>query len=448
MEINEKFNPSLVEGWIGIVYCLSIDMISSTEAALKRTKEEQNRFNKFLVKQIVPHIENLGLKDALIQFTGDGWLVMIQKEKKIPALCCLAVILSRQFQEEMSKLTGININNISPLRLAISWGVDMCVELPDRRKHWVGDSARRAVRASGCCYPNEIIIDYSVTSGILQDFKIDPVNIEKRQASGLAKKMEEDLHLYSIIELTPTMREDLVNPECFIYTLNVIGKTIEAENLLNYVSEKLTEKTAMSNADKDKLLKQRNLLLARVPNYSIAKQFMNTILADGLTPNVFTYNAIIEQSPDYETAKSWMDKMKESSVKPNIISYKHLLEKISDYQTANEIFEEMENKNISPDINVYNILISKAPSYNIAKTLLDELNKKKIPTNFLTYNTLIEKTQNFNDAKYLMDEMEQNGIPPNVMTYNLLLKRVANYDEASELMSEIEKRGISTDIVF
>src|SRR5574337_726134 len=126
------------------VYCLFIDLIGSTKASMNITSSRLDLFNKSLVEQIKPHLEKLGLLEALIKFTGDGWLLLTDDVEKILPLCCLATIMSKRFQQEMSQKTEISVDKIPTLRLAICAGRDISVELPDGRNDWVGDSARRS----------------------------------------------------------------------------------------------------------------------------------------------------------------------------------------------------------------------------------------------------------------------------------------------------------------
>ena len=65
------------------VYCLCIDMVGSTLSGLKLSTAQFDRFNRALVKQIEPHIDKLELKDALLKFTGDGWLLMTNEGKRV-----------------------------------------------------------------------------------------------------------------------------------------------------------------------------------------------------------------------------------------------------------------------------------------------------------------------------------------------------------------------------
>ena len=72
------------------VYCLSIDLIGSTNSGLKFATSVLDNFNKSLVQQIKPHLEKLGLIHVLLKFTGDGWLLMTENCDDVPALCCLS----------------------------------------------------------------------------------------------------------------------------------------------------------------------------------------------------------------------------------------------------------------------------------------------------------------------------------------------------------------------
>ncbi|GAG37517.1 unnamed protein product, partial [marine sediment metagenome] len=205
-----EYSPE--ENSVGFVFCLSIDLIGSTEASLKLTTQKLDRFNISLVEQIQPYLKRLELTDASTKFTGDGWLVMTEKGKKVPALCCLATIMANRFQDEMSQKTEIAKDNIPSLRLAICSGRDIRVELPDGHKDWVGDSARKAVRASGYCMPDEILIDESVRSWVLRDFNIKSSNVEQRPPEYRPKRMEEYFTLYVLGELKPEVAVDSETP--------------------------------------------------------------------------------------------------------------------------------------------------------------------------------------------------------------------------------------------
>ena len=368
-----EYSPE--ENSVGFVFCLSIDLIGSTEAGLKLTTQRLDSFNISLVNQIRPHLEKLGLTDASTKFTGDGWLVMTEKGKKVPALCCLATIMANRFQDEMSQKTGIAKDNIPSLRLAICSGRDIRVELPDGRKDWVGDSARKAVRASGYCMPNEILIDGSVRSWVLRDFNIKSANVEQRPPEYRPKRMEEYFTLHVLGELKPEVAVDSEAPEYFVYTLGVIGKVKEAQMVGKQVSERLGDKASkLGIAETEALqaiLQSWNRLMASLPDYSSALEILKSIQAAGLDPDVVTYSTLINKAPDYDTAKAWVDTMQKEGIQPDVVTYNTLINKAPDYDTAKAWVDTMQKEGIQPDVVTYNTLFSKDLSRKSADDILE-----------------------------------------------------------------------------
>jgi len=70
---------------VKLVYCLCMDLIDSTKAGLEFITAKLDHFNISLVEQIRPHLIKLGLDDAMLKFTGDGWLLMTHEADKVPA---------------------------------------------------------------------------------------------------------------------------------------------------------------------------------------------------------------------------------------------------------------------------------------------------------------------------------------------------------------------------
>ena len=317
-----------------LVFCLSIDLIGSTTAGLELITQKLDKFNISLVNQIKPHLEKLDLTDAVIKFTGDGWLVMTEEPKKAPGLCCLATIMANRFQEEMSEKTGIAINKIPSIRLAICLGRDISVQLPDGRKDWVGDSARRATRVSGCCYPNEILIDEPVRYSIFRDFDVKPINIKQRPIEYQPKKMEENLTLCILGKLKIEEIGDSETPEYFVYTLNVLGEKEDATTAIKKVSENLENKATKLDITGDKayqrILRSWNRLMASISDYSIALDILKSIQNAGLAPNVITHNTLINKAPDYEIAVGWLDMMQKNDIQPDVITFNTLINKAPD----------------------------------------------------------------------------------------------------------------------
>ena len=211
------------------VYCLYIDLIGSTKAGLARTTQQNDNFNEALVTQIQQDLQALELENGVLKFTGDGWLLMTSNTDQVQALCCLALIQSRLFRTEMARLTGTTLETIPPLRLTICTGRDVSVKLPDGRLDWVGDSARRANRAFGFCRrpPDaasacEVLLDWGVQAVVVRDFKTERLPSSRKSET---KPSEEAVDLYQLKELRPEAGAQSNAPQCFVYTMGVLGMT-------------------------------------------------------------------------------------------------------------------------------------------------------------------------------------------------------------------------------
>ena len=448
MERHHKREYSEEVSSADLVFCLCIDLIGSTSFMLGLTTPQQDRFNRSLVNQIRRHLKKLELTDCLVKFTGDGWLVMTDKRPtKVQALCCLATIMANKFQEEMSKKTGILVDKIPPLRLAICSGRDVCVELPPGNKDWVGDSARRATRASGWCKENEIVINDSVREITFHDFLITLITEKDHDKPD---KWEEDFIVHSLGELRLEAAEDSEAPECFVITLETIGKIEEAKKLGLKASERLEHKASKLGIDemeRQKILRNWNRLMASVPDYSSACKILSGIQAAGLKPDIFTYNTLIKKAPDYEEAKVLVGTMRGEGIKPDVVTYSELVDKAPDYNEAKALVSTMRGEGVQPNVFTCSTLVKKAPDYDEAKTLVDLMRKEGITPNVVTYSELVDKAPDYNEAKVLVDKMREEGTPPNVFTYNTLIKKAPDYEEAKALMDTMQKEGIQYDIV-
>jgi tetratricopeptide (TPR) repeat protein len=433
------------------VYCLSIDMIGATECGLKFTTREFDRFNRRLVEQIKPHLEKLHLAGALLKFTGDGWLLMIHEVEQVPALCCLAVIMANGFQDEMSQLTGIAIGRIPPLRLAICAGQDTYVVLPDGRKDWVGDSARRAIRASGYCFPNEILIDEPVRYIVFRDFYVETTDFKQRAPEYQPKRMEEDLSVHVLGEPKPEAAADSEAPEYFVYTLSVIGKTREAQIVAERVSERLGDEVSKLGlaemAARQRILRSWNRIMAGLPDYSSAIHMLKGIRDAELAPDVVTYNILINKAPDHDGAKAWVDTMREEGIRLNVVTYNTLIKKAPDYDTARAWVDTMREEGVQPDVVTYNASIDKAPDYDTARAWVDMMRKEGVQHSVVTYDILIKKAPDYDTARAWTDAMREEGIQPDVVTYNTLIKKAPDYDAARAWLDTMRREGIEPSVV-
>ncbi|MCH8086630.1 MAG: hypothetical protein IIC81_02135, partial [Chloroflexi bacterium] len=209
----------------------------------------------------------------------------------------------------------------------------MRVELPDGSSDWVGDSARRAVRAGKCCSPNEILVSEPVRDIVLRDFAHESANVEQRPLDQQLKEGEEAFTLYVLGKLKLEAATELGAFECYVYTLDVIGEKEEAA--------------------------------------AAAPQWAEAMRREGIQPDVVTYNTLISKAPSYETAEAWVETMRREGIQPNVVTYNTLISKAPDYPTAMGLLETMRDEGIQPNVVTYNTLISKATSYDTAKAWVE-----------------------------------------------------------------------------
>jgi tetratricopeptide (TPR) repeat protein len=427
-----------------------MDLIDSTKAGLEFSTAKLDHFNISLVEQIRPHLIKLGLDDAVLKFTGDGWLLMTHEADKVPALCCMALIMATRFQLEMSQITGVDINNVPPLRLAICSGRDIRVELPDGHIDWVGDSARRAVRSSSCCIPNEILIDEPVRYHVLRDFRIKPADIEQRQQEKNHMKMEEDFTLYVLGELNPDVAAESAAPEYFVYTLGTIGKVKEASMAAQKVAKRLSSDVTKLKITEKKALQKNwrrwHQLIASVPDYSSALMVLGSIQASGLTPDIVTYSMLINKAPDYKAAQEVVNNIRKKEVKLSAAIYNALMEKSHDYNTAIDWFKDMNSEGIKPNAVTYNALIEKSPDYETATKWLDTMIAEDVKPNVVTYTILVKKAPSYKEAKSLAYKMRAKGIQPNLITYTTLISKAPTYQKAKAWIDKMCEVGIQPSI--
>ncbi len=291
-----------------LTLCLAMDLKASTKSGLALSSRKIDRFNLALVNHISPQLERVQLDHAVVKFTGDGWLVMSDDQEDAARLCCLAMIMARSFGDDIHRETGIELNSIPAMRLAVCWGRDIPVTLHTGQRDFVGSSVRHAVRACQFCEDNEILIDDTVKNWVAHDFVTRRADLEDRFLAVPNAKREEELSLHVLEELRPDAANDPDAPVYFVNTLAVIGRAVEAERLASKISDNLL-RAAGAVANHDTLLSQWNALLASNLDYDTAREVLNNLRLAGLRPDVHTYKALIEKGIDTRSQSKWMERM-------------------------------------------------------------------------------------------------------------------------------------------
>ena len=204
--------------------CLCIDLKRSTSTGLALSTTKFDQFNLALVRQLGPHLTTVGLEDALVKFTGDGWLIMSDETDMVDRFCCLALIMGHRFRDEIAESAKIDLDKVPPLRIAIGHGRDLPITLPDGSRDYVGDSVRRAVRACQFCHDNEILIDGTTYDWVHHDFEASHVDVPARQEEHPSAKMEEIRTLFRLTALKVESAEESDAPGHLVSTLNILGQ--------------------------------------------------------------------------------------------------------------------------------------------------------------------------------------------------------------------------------
>ncbi|MHB8841227.1 MAG: hypothetical protein ACYC56_05475 [Candidatus Aquicultor sp.] len=424
-----------------LVYCLSMGMVESNSSDREASKSRHDRFNVLLAEQIKSHSEGLGLTDVLLKFNGDVWLLMTDKAQNLAVFSCLATIMAESFQPHTAQATGIAVENVPSLRLSICSGRDRFIELPDGRKDWVGDSARRALSASAYCHPNEVLLDDPSRHQVLDVFESTPADIQSRTLSERTKQLEEGFVAYTLGAIKVEQAAESHAPENFVYTFGATGKMDEAARVAQRVAERLVDEAKGAVVAE---MPGWNRLIASLLDYASAVKVLPSIQVAGLTPDLATYNALIAKA-DFGEGRSLLDAVQKEGIKPNCATYNALISK-ADFDTAVSLFEAMQKEGIKPDLATYNGIIPKAPDFDTIQPWFERMLAENIQPGVVIYNTLITKSPDHDTAGFWFKKLLDEGIQPNIITYNALIAKAPNYGTASYWLEAILEDSIQSNL--
>jgi tetratricopeptide (TPR) repeat protein len=386
-----------------------------------------------LVDQLSPHLEAMELEHAIVKFTGDGWLVMSDEQEDAAKLCCLAMVMASNFQAEISSKAGISMENIPSMRLALCWGRDIQVTLRGGQRDFVGNSVRRAVRASQLCQDNEILIDDTVRTWVAHDFIASKVDVDERLEQNRTAKMEEDLTLYVLQSLRNESAQDMDAPVYFVKTLGLLGCEQEADDLVNRISDSLLHRAP--HQDPSELLSRWNALLTTQVDYDTARELLNDMRRAGLHPDVRTYNALIEKSQDYRQESRWLQSMQQQGIQPDVTTYNTLLKSAGGETYVERRLQKMEADGIKPDSETLRILVSTAENAEIAARWTERMERQGVKPDAATMETLIQKADSFDTAKFWLERLMSEGYEPSEPAFIAVFAKDVTQIPADDLLS-------------
>lgn len=438
------------------VTCLYVDMVSSTENLLKLKEYERARFYRALVRQIEPHITALGLSDAVVKFTGDGWLIMVHNPADVEALLCLGLLFSRRFRTEMAGMTGRPAADIPALRIAAGFGRDLQVSTPPGQRDWVGDSARRAARLADCCFDDEFLVSQQLVDSTHLDFTFEFVDLSARPPERRPKHSEEDVAAVRLTGIRGVVSSTSDAPYTYVYTLGVLGDTPTAERIAVAASAAIVSQVSMSEGDAgsapaeniaiEQLRESLYQLIRSVPAWDVALRLFDG-LPDDVRLTTGAFNALLKRADDWTSIQWVVQKMNDNGVLADDITYTVMINKARDYVQAVDVFRSMERAGVPPTTYTFTTLVAKAPTYQTARKWVDMMKAGGFEPNVVTLTAVMAKAPNYKTAVRVFKEMRALNIEPNEFAYSILIRQSPDYRHALDWLRKLRDTGHEADVV-
>lgn len=415
------------------VVTLCVDMIGSTREGLDMSTVNFDWFNQSLPTQFKRHVDGLGLAppNVLIKFGGDGWLVMSSSEHDLVfELCTLALIMRDRFQLDMRELTQGALA-IPKLRIAICVGRDIHVSIPGGGSDWVGDSARLAVRASGYCFPNEILVNDGVRLSVERDFSFRETNL--KDPTRTKPKAEEQLQKLFVLENDKGVaREGPRIRACYSYLNSVLGRVERVE-------------TPEDGGGAQELLRQWGKLFARLPDYDSMEQMVRKMRSSGLELSVVFYNMLINRAPDYARALDWNSEIKKYNLQADVITFTTLIKRSLDFATAQQWWGCMKEAGIAPNLITFNTFLQKAEQHADIGAIVREMADSRVKPNRDTGYILLVKDAGYAVLRCWLLSLLEAGLKPDRRFAHKLISKLDSLRDGIDALELLGAHGLTLD---
>jgi tetratricopeptide (TPR) repeat protein len=134
-----------------------------------------------------------------------------------------------------------------------------------------------------------------------------------------------------------------------------------------------------------------NQITALCPTFGLAHNALILMTAAGVTPNVVTFNTLMDKAKDYASAQGVIDKMTAAGVAPNVVTFNTLMDKAKDYASAQRVIDKMTAAGVAPDVVTFTTLMDKAKDYASAQGVIDKMTAAGVAPNVFTFSTLFSK---------------------------------------------------------
>ncbi|KAB2623252.1 pentatricopeptide repeat-containing protein [Pyrus ussuriensis x Pyrus communis] len=183
-----------------------------------------------------------------------------------------------------------------------------------------------------------------------------------------------------------------------------------------------------------------------------AKSFLICMLNSGISPNVCTYNVLINARCNDERiqeALTLFGTMTKKRIKPDVVTFTSLISascKSGNWEEAVMLFKTMIDHGVLPNIVTYGAVLDalcKEGKTAEALNLVEEMIRRGEKPDVVIYNSLINglcRTRQWREATRLFDKMVCHGISPDCITLMILSSALCNGGIPDEVRQEFKAR--------
>lgn len=227
---------------------------------------------------------------------------------------------------------------------------------------------------------------------------------------------------------------------------------------------------------------------ARSARPDLAKEWIQEMKAQGLTPSIKCYSAALGSARSAQQAAQWLREMRESHTELDTEGYTVLIHgcaergelqeaekwmqealasKKSDLQCfatmvnayaratavegADRWLSVMEKEHLRPNEVIYGSLISSSRDAQLAERLLQRMRDSKLVPNVVNYTAVLTaygRRGDFHKATELLEEMRQAEVVPNIISWNALLDSFVKGDgNATRCLNEMVQTKMEPNVV-
>lgn len=174
-----------------------------------------------------------------------------------------------------------------------------------------------------------------------------------------------------------------------------------------------------------------------------AKKILSEYRSDSIPYTTATFNILISLSGDLPTATAYFNSLLDQGLKPNIYTLNGFIPYCRSVDQGREIIKLMDRHFVKPNTQTFNALLSLTNDAIAHQTILNEMKVQSIEINLVTFNTLISRSLDYETAIKFYHDLKARHIKPTINTFVTLLKKANRHQEIIELENLLKKENIS-----